>query len=603
MGKPVVGDRISLDLRQNTCLHYRLRDKTLGLAAIFMSFAVSMRSTSTWFALRNPVYCRLWLASVLSGTVVSAQDVTATWLMQDLGASSLALSLMATAASAPFFLFTLPAGALADIVNRRIVIVSALLWQGACAALLALGAWARVVSPSSLLACIFALGIGLAFGAPVWGAIVPDVVSKEELPSAVTLGGVQINLSGIVGPSLGGFLLPVLGAPLLISANALAFLMVALVILPWRPRRTESTALSENFTESFITSLRYARNSKRMKTILFRNVLFALVISIVPALLPVIAFREMQLSASQLGLVFTCVAVGSLAGAVIGLPFLRRRISANAITSMAMAIVAVVLIALALIRQFPALMLCATFAGVAWALAGSEIWVAGQRVMPGWVRGRMNSLQIVLGQGSMAVGAIVWGTGVAHAGLDLTFAAAAVAALAGLALGYRFSINFATEASVDAAPLNHPHNFPFVPGRDDGPIRITIEYAIAGENRKEFRTLMQEVQATCRRNGAFQCHLDESLDQPGLFRLEYLVSTWAEHLRQNARMTVDETRVFHRAWDLHTADSKPIVRYYLSTQKSLQMPDFGFGGRTFSNTPSLSTGNLAATQPSSVSQG
>ena len=130
-----------------------------------------------------------------------------------------------------------------------------------------------------------------------------------------------------------------------------------------------------------------SRNSKRMRIILFRNVLFALVISIVPALLPVIAFREMQLSASQLGLVFTCVAVGSLAGAVIVLPFLRPQISANAMTSMAMAIVGVVLIALASIRQLSALMLCATFAGVAWALAGSEIWVAGQRVMPGGCAG------------------------------------------------------------------------------------------------------------------------------------------------------------------------------------------------------------------------
>ena len=126
---------------------------------------------------------------------------------------------MATAASAPFFLFTLPAGAVADIVNRRVVIVSAVLWQGACAALLAFGAWTRVINPSSVLACIFALGIGLAFGAPVWGAIVPDIVSKEELPSAVTLGGVQLNLSGIVGPALGGFLLPLLGAPLLISVQ------------------------------------------------------------------------------------------------------------------------------------------------------------------------------------------------------------------------------------------------------------------------------------------------------------------------------------------------------------------------------------------------
>jgi predicted MFS family arabinose efflux permease len=569
--------------------------------ASFHAARDEMKSTSTWFALRNPVFCRLWLASVLSGTVVSTQDLAATWLMHDLGASSLSLSLMATAASMPFFLFTLPAGAFADIVNRRVVIVSAVLWQGACAALLAFGAWARVINPNSVLACIFALGIGLAFGAPVWGAIVPDVVSKEELSSAITLGGVQLNLAGIVGPALGGFLLPLLRAPLLISVNALTFLVVALVILAWRPRQIQSTGLRENFTESFITSLRYARNSQRMKIILLRNVLFALVISIVPALLPVIALKEMQLSATQLGLVFMCVSLGSLAGAVMALPYLRPRISANAITSIAMAIVAGVLLAMVFIRQVPALMISTALAGVAWALAGSEIWVAAQRVMPGWVRGRMNSFQIVLGQGSIAVGAVLWGTGVAYAGLDLTFAAAALVALAGLALGYRFSINFATEASVEAAPLNHLYDFPVIPKDDDGPIRITIEYAIAGQNREQFRTLMQEVQATIRRNGAFQCGLDESLDQPGMFHLEYLVSTWAEHLRQNMRMTVDETKVFKKAWDLHSGDSEPIVRYFLSTQRFMHLPGFGFSGRTFAHTSSSASPSLVAKGSSSAS--
>ena len=173
--------------------------------------------------------------------------------------------------------------------------------------------------------------------------------------------------------------------------------MVALIIAQWKPRQIESTTLRENFTESLITSLRYVRNSHRIKIILFRNVLFALVISIVPALLPVVALKELNLSAAKLGLVFMCVAVGSLAGAVMALPYLRSRISANAITSIAMAIVAGVMIAMTSIQQVSALMICAALAGVAWALSGSEIWVAGQRVMPGWVRGRMNSFQIVLG--------------------------------------------------------------------------------------------------------------------------------------------------------------------------------------------------------------
>ncbi len=548
-----------------------------------MPLAMNTKSTSTWFALRNPMFCRLWLATLFSGTFVSAQDVTATWLMHYLGASSYWLSLMAAAASAPFFIFTLPAGAIADIVNRPAVIASAVLWQAACSALLAFGAWTDVISPTAVLVCIFALGIGLAFGAPVWGAIVPDIVNKEELPSAITLGGVQLNLSGIVGPALGGFMLPLLGAPLLITFNALAFLVVALVVLQWKPRQVPSTRLRENFTESFISSLRYARNSQRMKIILFRNVLFSVVISVIPALLPVIAIRECACSGAQLGLIFACVGVGSLAGAVFGLPYLRRRISPNGITSISMSIMVVVLLSMAFIRQIPALMVSTTLAGVAWALAGSELWVAGQRVMPGWVRGRMNAFLIMLGQGSIALGAVLWATGVANVGLDLTFAVAAILALVVLALGLRFSLNFAAEASVDAAPLDHPHDVPVVPDDDDGPITITIEYAIASADRDDFRILMQEVQAICRRNGAFQCRLDESLNLRGLFRLEYLVSTWAEHLRMNMRMTVDEAKVYQKAWDLNAGDSKPIVRHFRSTQRFMHLPGFGFPGRTFTN--------------------
>ena len=541
-------------------------------------------SSSTWFALRNPVFCRLWVASVMSGTFVSAQDVTATWLMHDLGASAFALSLMATAASAPFFLFTLPAGAIADIVNRRVVIVSAVLWQAACSAVLAVAAWTHLLAIPFVLTCIFLLGVGLAFGAPVWGAIVPDIVDKEELPSAITLGGVQLNLSGIIGPALGGLLLPLLGPPLLISLNALTFVVVAFVVLQWKPKQTLSSRLRENFTESFISSLRYARNSRRMKVILFRNVLFSVAISVIPALLPVVALKEANSSAAQLGLIFTCVGIGSLVGAVIVLPFLRARITPNAIISTAMVIMVAVLATMVFVRQVFPLMALSIFAGVAWALAGSEIWVAGQRVMPGWVRGRMNSFQIMIGQGSMALAAVAWGAGASHFNLDLTFAAAAATALVALILGRRFSINFAAEAVVDAAPISHQHEFPVTPDDDDGPVTVTIDYNIMNDDREQFRVLMQEVQATCRRNGAFQCRLDESLELPGTFRLEYIVSTWAEHLRQNMRMTIDETEVFQKVWELHVGETEPMVRHFLSTERFMHLEGFGFSGRTFMNT-------------------
>ena len=201
---------------------------------------------------------------------------------------------------------------------------------------------------------------------------------------------------------------------------------------------------------------------------------------------------------------------------------------------------------------------------------------------------------IMLGQGTMALGAVFWATGVANIGLDLTFAAAGVIALVILAIGHRYSIDFAAEAEVEEAPLDHAHDLAVVPDHDDGPIAITIEYLIASEDRDEFRLLMQEVQAICRRNGAFQCRIDESLDQPGLFRLEYHLSTWAEHLRQNMRMTVDETKVFRRVSNLHAGDSEPIVRHFRSTQKFIHLPGFGFSGRTFMNTSRLPRPRLEA---------
>lgn len=410
-----------------------------------------MHSTSTWFALRNPVFIRIWVASVLSATFISAQDVTATWLMHDLGAS-FSLSLLATATSTPLLLFALPAGIIADMASRRTLILCAIAWQAVFSGLLAVGAWTEMLSINSVLVCVFALGIGIAFGAPIWSAIVPGIVSKEELPSAVTLGGVQVNIAGIVGPSLGGYLLPMLGAPLLISINALTLLVVCLVILGWKPHQTQPKKSGEGFVESFVGSLRYAARSAQIKIVLFRNLLFSLAISAIPALLPVIVYTELKGSAAQLGLAFTCVAAGSLAGAVIVLPFLRERISPNAITLVAMGIMPVVLVAMASVRNQFTILTYSAVAGIAWALAGSELWLAGQRVVSGKIRGRMNAFLIMAGQGGIALGSILLAAGASYAGLSWTLVGAAGLALVGFGLGYRFSINFSDGEKTSPQP-------------------------------------------------------------------------------------------------------------------------------------------------------
>ena len=167
---------------------------------------IHLDKTSTFAALRNPVYRKLWLAILLSGTCVAAQDTAATWTMSMLGSSTFLLSLISTVASLPFFLFTLPAGALADIVNRRKFLCLMNLWLATAAVLLAILGSFQLLNPYLVLLFVFLIGVGFAFHAPAWSAVGPDLVTNEELPSAATLGGLQLNVSGIVGPALGGVL-------------------------------------------------------------------------------------------------------------------------------------------------------------------------------------------------------------------------------------------------------------------------------------------------------------------------------------------------------------------------------------------------------------
>ena len=236
---------------------------------------IGLDKTSTFAALRNPVYRKLWLAILLSGTCVAAQDTAATWTMNMLGSSTFLLSLISTVASLPFFLFTLPAGALADMVNRRKLLCIMNLWLAGAAVLLAILGSFQLLNPYVLLFCVFLIGVGFAFHAPAWSAIVQDVVTDEELPSAATLGGLQLNVSGIIGPALGGVLLYFLGANWVFAVNALCFVVVILALLQWKGPEAESGFPVENFLESFSTAVRYVRYSPAIQVVLTRNILFA----------------------------------------------------------------------------------------------------------------------------------------------------------------------------------------------------------------------------------------------------------------------------------------------------------------------------------------
>jgi MFS family permease len=319
---------------------------------------------------------------------VAAHDGAAIWIMNKLTGSQFLISLMSTVASLSFFLFTLPAGVLADKVDRQKLVCTINLSLAATAFGLAVLGWLHLLNPYLILGCVFFIGVGFAFNAPAWTSIVPQVVSDAELPSAATLSGLQLNISGIIGPALGGLLVPLAGAKFVFAVNAVCFLVVVLATRQWKQPTVLEKLPSESFFHSFWTVIRYVRSAPRFQVVLARNFLFALFISVIPALLPVMGLKVLHFNSSNLGLLFTSMGAGSVVGAV-------------------------------------------------WTLSASELWVAAQRAMPSWARGRLNATFITISQGAMVLGGVIWGFAASIAGVSYTLLGAAVLFLASLLLAAR----------------------------------------------------------------------------------------------------------------------------------------------------------------------
>ena len=529
-----------------------------------------MSDTSLWTALRNPVFRRLWMASVVSGVCVAAHDTAATWMMNTLTSSMFLISVMSTVASLPFFLFTLPAGSLADMVDRKKLLCTMNLWLAICAGVLALLGAMNLLNPYLILTCVFFIGVGFSFGAPAWSSVVPEVVTKDELASAVTLGGLQLNLCGILGPAAAAIILSHSGANLVFALNAVGFLLVIAALTQWKSAEKQSKASLENFFESFASAIRYVRYAPGIQVVLARNVLFALFISVIPALLPVIGLKKVLLNSSDLGLLFTSMGVGSVLGAIVLIPRARARFSPNTLTILASVLLAIVFVLMAVIRQTPLFMGVAGLAGVAWTMAASELWVAGQRAMPPWARGRMNATHIMLSQGGMALGGLVWGGSAASLGVTFTLMAAAVLLLSSLALAFPLSIDFTGKLNFDpATSATQYHAMLHVPRPDDGPVTITMEFQIDLVNRTRFLHSMREVRLMHLRNGAFTWRLDEDLAESRSFRLEMQVASWSEHLLQHERITKEEQRNLEKAWSLDVRPDGPVVKHFISVNREL----------------------------------
>lgn len=509
------------------------------------------------------VFTVLWLATVLSNIGTWMHDVGAGWLMTSLAPSPLWVALVQTATSLPVFLLSLPAGALADIADRRRLLIGVQAALALVAGGLGLLVFLEQVSPAMLLLFTFAMGVGTALGAPAWQAIVPSLVPREALHQAVATNSVGVNLSRAIGPALAGFIITALGLAMPFLINALSFLAVVGVLLWWRPPRTERRLPAEDLLGAMRTGLRYAWHNAPLRATLVRAAGFFLFASAYWALLPLIARQVLAGGAPLYGILLGCVGAGAVLGAFT-LPRLRARLGPDNVVALGTAGTVAALLALAGLPLRPVAALACLLAGASWIAVLTSLNVSMQVALPDWVRARGLSIFVMVFFGSMSVGSITWGQTATLLGLPAALALAAAGALVAIPLTWRWKLQ--QGSGLDLAPSTH-WPAPLVDGEvahDRGPVMVTIEYRVEPIQAEAFVATLDELSYERRRDGAYAWGLFEDAAQPGRYLEYFLVASWLEHLRQHERVTRADQDIQTRALAFHTGPTAPVVSHFLA---------------------------------------
>jgi predicted MFS family arabinose efflux permease len=385
----------------------------------------------------------------------------------------------------------------------------------------------------------FLIGLGTALTSPAWNAIIPELVERKELPAAVALNSAGYHVAQAVGPALGGFVVAVAGAAAAFLLNAASFLAVLGAIFRWRRTQVPSDAPPEAMLGATAAGLRYVRHAPAMQAVLVRNGLFILGASALWSLLPAMARHEFGLEATGYGIVLGSLGLGAVGGALL-LPRLRRSLSIDHLTAGATVVFATASLALTYVRFVPLVLVSTMVGGLAWLVMLSTLGFASQTACPAWVRARALAIYLLVFQGVLAVGSIAWGAVAERFGSSTALAFAALALVCGLAAVVRWPLHVAE--GLDLTPSGHwpDPEVALAPDAGDGPVLITVEYRVPAERASDFIETMDEMRSFRRREGAISWGIFRDAADPDHYVETFLVLTWGEHMRQHARVTVDD---------------------------------------------------------------
>ena len=512
-----------------------------------------------------PTFRSIWIASLASNFGGLIQSVGAAWMMTSLSASPMLIALVPAATTLPIMLLSLWAGAVADNLDRRRVMIVCQCAMLATSAALAATAWAGLMTPWLLLGFTFLIGCATAVNGPAWQASVGDMVPRAILPSAVAMNSMGFNLARSLGPAIGGIIVAAAGAATAFLANAVSYIGLLIVLARWRPNRPPQLLPRERLGVAMVAGVGYVAASPNIKSILMRAGAFGLGASAVSALMPLVARDLLGGGALTFGITSGAFGVGAVAGALASRR-LRTRVSNEAIVrSAALAMAA----GTAITGSSSWMALAAPgymIAGAGWVLALSTFNVSVQMSAPRWVVARAVALYQMVAFGGMAAGAWLFGWVAEHQGVVMGLYAAAAAQFVAAVLGLAKPLPQIGDDNLDPrGDWREPDTAVPVEPRS-GPIVVTIEYRIPAGSVVPFLTAMSERRRIRRRDGAHGWQLLRDLGEPDLWVERYHVSTWLDYVRHNQRRTVADVANSEAIQALHDRPDPPVVHRRIERQ-------------------------------------